>query len=328
MSLPSLFLLRTFATILAHGVMFMIVTTSAGQSRLPVSAAESDLPAIPGMSAEQLLVFADYLLQTGEYVRAITEYRRFLLHHPDDARCAMAHFSMGLAWYRWERFADAFHTFQEVAVHYPGTSYGEQAWLWQGESLVRQGHYRAAGTLYAELAQRFHGTVLEEHARYQHAWTLLYQRQWHEAASQLGHITPHSILYTNAQSLAQGAMAGERLPSKSPTLAGILSALLPGSGQLYLGRLGDGLLAFCLNGLFIAGALEATQHHALTVAGLLSFLEVGWYAGTVYGAVNGAYKYNRHTTETFLRNLDNNLHLPVPSPPQARSLGVRFSLGF
>ena len=44
--------------------------------------------------------------------------------------------------------------------------------------------------------------------------------------------------------------------------------------------------------------------------------------------VNGAHKYNRHTTETFLRNLDNRFHLVLPETRQTPMLGVQFSLGF
>jgi TM2 domain-containing membrane protein YozV len=87
-------------------------------------------------------------------------------------------------------------------------------------------------------------------------------------------------------------------------VAGTLSAILPGSGQLYNGRLGDALLAFLLNGLFIAGITQAVTHEEFAIAGVLGFFEVGWYVGNVYGAINGAHKENRHTVETYLRNLE------------------------
>jgi hypothetical protein len=83
-----------------------------------------------------------------------------------------------------------------------------------------------------------------------------------------------------------------------------------------------------LNSLFIVGAVEAVHNNAPAVAGILSFFEAGWYAGNVYGAVNGAHKYNRHTTETFLRNLDNNFRFLLPETRQTHMLGVQFSLGF
>ena len=45
-------------------------------------------------------------------------------------------------------------------------------------------------------------------------------------------------------------------PSKSPLLAGSLSALLPGAGQFYAGSWQSGTLAFVLNALFLSSTLE------------------------------------------------------------------------
>ena len=282
----------------------------------------------PGFSADQLLVFAEQLMREGEYFRAITEYRRFLFYYPDDPRHAMVHFSLGLAFYRGGSYVEALQAFREVTQRYPNTAYGKQAWLWQGESFARQGQYAAAEQLYAEITERFPHDAIGQQARYQRAWTLLYRRQWRDAATQFQQIAPDSDLYQSAQLLAQEVVAGERLPTKSPVLAGILSGLLPGSGQLYNGRLGDALLAFFLNGLFIVGAIEAVYSKAPAVAGILSFFEAGWYAGNVYGAINGAHKYNRYTTETFLRNLDSHFHFVLPETRRTPMLGVQFSLGF
>ena len=83
-----------------------------------------------------------------------------------------------------------------------------------------------------------------------------------------------------------------------------------------------------MNALFIVGAVEAIHSDAPAVAGILSFFEAGWYAGNVYGAINGANKYNRHATEIFLRNLDNRFNLVLPETRHTPRLGVQFSLGF
>jgi tetratricopeptide (TPR) repeat protein len=281
-----------------------------------------------GLSADQLLIFAEQLMREGEYFRAITEYRRFLFYYPDDPRRAMAHFSIGLAFYRGESYMEALQTFQEVTQRYPSTAYGKQAWLWQGESLVRQGQYTTAEQLYAEITERFPHDSIGQQARYQRAWMLLYRRQWRDAATQFQQVAPDSDLYQNAQLLAQEALVGERLPTKSPILAGIFSGLLPGSGQLYNGRLGDALLAFFLNSLFIVGVVEAVHHDVPAVAGILSFFEAGWYVGNVYGAINGANKYNRHATDIFLRNLDTRFRLVLSETRNTPMLGVQFSLGF
>ena len=325
----TVYLASVSVTLCIHFCVFLSATSALAHPGQVSSISRAE-QTTSDVSADQLLRLANYLLHTGEYFRAITEYRRFLFHHPDDGRCDMAHFSIGLALYRGGSFAEAFATFQEVTARYPNTPYGEQAWLWQGESLARQGHYVVVGQLNHELMERFRGAMLGEQARYQYAWTLLYQRHWREAGTQFRQIPSHSTLYHNAQLLAEGSQKGEHLLAKSPLLAGVLSAVLPGSGQLYTTRLGDALLAFCLNGLFIAGAIEAVHHKVPIVAGILSVFEASWYVGNIYGAVNGAHKYNRHMEEVLLHNLDNSLRLPLPPPPsrQIGIIGIQFSLDF
>jgi len=76
------------------------------------------------------------------------------------------------------------------------------------------------------------------------------------------------------------------------------------------------------------GTVEAVRADKLAIAGILSFIEAGWYTGNLYGAINDTHKYNRHLTETFLRNLDNNFHLILPELRQTHMFGVQFSLGF
>ena len=165
------------------------------------------------------LFFAEQLMREGEYFRAITEYRRFLFYYPDDPRRAMVHFSTGLAFYRGESYVEALQTFQEVTQRYPNTAYGKQAWLWQGESLIRQGQYTTCRAALHRDYRAFplmirYGTAGSLSA----SLTLLYRRQWRDAATQFQQVAPDSDLYQSAQLLAQEAFVGERLPTKSPVL--------------------------------------------------------------------------------------------------------------
>jgi TolA-binding protein len=282
-----------------------------------------------GLGPDQLLMFADHLLHDGEYFRAITEYRRFLFTYPADTRAAMVLFRIGQAFFRGESYAEALQTFQELERRDPDGSYGQQARLWQGESLLRQARYAAAEQIYTRFIDQTEQASLTPYAHYQRGWTFLYRRQWQEAARSWQHVPPDHQLYPAAQQLVSEAQAGERLPQKSPALAGFLSGVLPGSGQLYNGRRGDALLAFLLNGLFIAGTIEAIDQGELAVAGILSFFEAGWYVGNVYGAVNGAHKHNRNATETMLKQLEQQFRVPPPGERVSRSqIGLRISFGF
>ena len=280
-------------------------------------------------SADQILAFAAELMRGKEYYRAITEYRRFLFSFPHDARRSMVHFRIGLAFYRGMDYGKAWEVFDEVAELYPGTPYGKQAWLWQGECLMQQGNYEAAQTLYGDVSQHLPEEGFGEHATYRHAWALLRQQEWQKAAERLQSIPIHNSFRETAQRVAEAILDNGDFSRKSPLLAGVLSATLPGSGQLYIGRQGDALLAFVLNGLFVVGIIEALNHDQVAIAGILGLFEAGWYAGGIYGAINGAHKRNRYRAETFIRELEDRFRYHPPEfPPTARTFGIRLSLRF
>ena len=308
-----------------RGLLYMVIAWRLmGEFCLP-HAVHAQLAA-PGFTADQVLQFADQLLQEGEYYRAITEYRRFRFSYPDDARQAMALFRIGQAFYRGQQYSEALQTFRDVAQIYPDTSYGRQAWLWQGDSLLQQTQYGEAEQIYNAYIERHASASDAPYAHYQKGWSLLYRRQWREAATALQQIPDASPLQPAAQQLAIEAREGSQQPKKSPWLAGLLSTFLPGAGQWYNGRRGDALLTFLLNGLFIAGTIEAVQHDQVAIAGVLGFFEAGWYGGNVYSAVNGAHKYNRRADEALLQNLERRFRTPPPELPQTQQLGLR--LGF
>jgi hypothetical protein len=92
----------------------------------------------------------------------------------------------------------------------------------------------------------------------------------------------------------------EELPLKSPITAGTLAALLPGAGHLYLERPQDALIAFSVNGLFGWGAVSSFLQGNIGLGVLFSVIELAWYSGNIYSAVNTAHKINRKKESDFL----------------------------
>jgi TM2 domain-containing membrane protein YozV len=84
----------------------------------------------------------------------------------------------------------------------------------------------------------------------------------------------------------------QRLPQKSKTLAAVLAAVLPGSGHVYAGHVGDGITAFLINALWIAGVVTGIYAEYYVVAGIVAAVGVPFYLGNIYGAANAAQKWN------------------------------------
>ena len=85
---------------------------------------------------------------------------------------------------------------------------------------------------------------------------------------------------------------------KDPLLAGVLS-MVPGLGHFYLGQWGVGATSLVWNGLFLFAAISAWLSGDFAVAAVLTVFELGWYAGGVFGAVAGAYRFNRDAVKNW-----------------------------
>jgi hypothetical protein len=117
-------------------------------------------------------------------------------------------------------------------------------------------------------------------------------------------------------------------PRKSPALAGILSGVLPGAGHLYVGKPGQAVTAFLLNGLFLAGAAYAF-HQGLEATGvILLYFETGWYLGTINSAVTAARDANRDQQQTFIDRLATTYALPPLTLTQLQTPGLGLRLTF
>ena len=85
----------------------------------------------------------------------------------------------------------------------------------------------------------------------------------------------------------------KRLPRRSPTVAGLLSAALPGAGQVYVGRWLEAPAALVVNGLLLAAGWQLYEREQWFGLGLVGALEFGFYGGNITSAVAGARRFNR-----------------------------------
>jgi hypothetical protein len=93
-------------------------------------------------------------------------------------------------------------------------------------------------------------------------------------------------------------------PYKSPAIAGILSALVPGSGKIYTGDISDGVISFLVTGIFAFLAYDNFRANHDTRAWIFSGLTAFFYSGNVYGSIAAAQIYNAKITFEFNDSLN------------------------
>lgn len=86
---------------------------------------------------------------------------------------------------------------------------------------------------------------------------------------------------------------------KSPVLGGVLG-LIPGLGYMYAGEYANGLRSLILNGLFVGAMVYSGVEDQWGAFAVISFFEITWYGGSIYGGIDAAQRYNRARQERCL----------------------------
>jgi tol-pal system protein YbgF len=260
------------------------------------------------IDSEEQYQFARQTMEKGEYLRAVAEFERFIHFFPNEEKVPQAQYLIGVCYLKGKEYALAREALEDVYRSYSGRPVAGKALFLMGESYYRQGLQKEAQAVFKKVIETYPHLDVKHAAQYRLAWSRMKSDQWREASETFMMVEKGSPLYPNSQDLAKLSLKGETLPYKKPATAGVL-AILPGLGHLYCERPKDALVAFLLNGLTVWAAIEAFDEDLQVLGSLLLLLEVGWYAGNIYSAVNSAHKYNRKVRNDFRRNLLDGLNL-------------------
>ncbi len=220
---------------------------------------------------------AEALLNEGEYYRAITEYKRLLYYFPAGAHTAAAQQRIALALLLGGEPAQALrHIDAQLAgaPDRPPTAAERDGWL----------VLRAIGRMDLDADQPY----------------TLRKPQLERARLDLTAVSPASPRHEQIAGFLRALEEPPDLPHKSPLLAGSLSAVIPGTGSFYVGRVAEGTLALFVNALLISGTVTAFQEHQDGLGVGLGVLALAFYGGSVYAAVSGAHKFNDRANAAYL----------------------------
>lgn len=241
------------------------------------------------------LKIADAFLDEGEYYRAVTEYKRFLILFPNSGTADYASFKIGMAYFQGEEYGQAARSFLNLRQKYPGCSYTVQAGYLEGISQWKMKNYDSSRKTLEEIAERNPQSEYAPRSLLAICLAALEAFKAEESRQALQRFLDRYPEHPGKEKV-EGALVQidrlQKLPEKSPLLAGIMSALLPGSGYLYAERYGDGITAFVINGLFIAGTLTAVHQAHYALAGIVGGVGTPFYLGNIYGSANAAKKWN------------------------------------
>jgi outer membrane protein assembly factor BamD (BamD/ComL family) len=279
------------------------------------------------IESENQFEFAVQTMKRGEYLRAVGEFERFIHFFPEDEKVPQARYLMGVCYLEARDYDAARRVLDEVYRDYHARPIGGKALLLFGETYYRQGMFKQANHYFKKVTEAYPEHELKNAATYRMAWSRMKEDKWQEASETFMKVEESSPLFPSAQDLSQKSLLGEELPHKAPTTAGVMAGILPGLGHAYTHRYKDGLVAFLLNGVTILAAIEAFDEDLEVLGVILLFVELGWYTGNIYSAVNSAHKYNKKVRNDFRRSLPDKLKLGFFANRDGR-LGLALRIDF
>ncbi len=228
-------------------------------------------------SPENIKKFADFLFCSKDYLRAIEEYEKYLNSYSDDTIV----FKIGLAYSRMQKYLEAENSFKQV---------------------------RSFSQLFSESRLQIYKASFQDdvlHFRNNLNGNRIIESN-HETLFKLKNF---SYFFTNNK------LPGKELflsvfnedekeeindfykfkinpQTKSPVIASILSAVVPGLGKIYSDQISDGITAFIATGLLTFLAYDNFHANHKFRGWLFTGLGGLFYAGNIYGSAAAAQIYN------------------------------------
>ena len=267
--------------------------------------------------------FADSLFQEGDYLNAAHEYKRLLFSDPDAPQIDFIAFRVAASYQNAGKLENAIRAYQLLIDAYPKSILVARA-----KNNVAQCHVLSGDSAQGiasltrflsehkegSLAPRAHFTIGMLHID-KGEWTQA-SRVWNEVFLTY----PESPFAKVSDRLARTVKGIETLPRRSPTVAGVLSALVPGSGQVYSGQTMNGLYAFVSVAVLGSASFYYINEERYEVAVPVGALGLFLYGNSIYQSVQTARAFNIQQEQYFRNQIQQEIRdsglFGILSPPK------------
>jgi tetratricopeptide (TPR) repeat protein len=281
----------------------------------------------PNGEAEKQFYFAETLFREGDYNRSITEYKRFIFLYPKDRRAENSSFRIIESYHKEREWNQTLEAIKRFSEEYKSSSFIEDTQYLKGLAEKELTQYENALLTFRGIINS--GSLnYRDKSIFQSAIVLMNMEEWDKAHQMFQEVPRTSSLAFSSKVFYSGLENIDKIPHKSPELAGTLATLLPGAGHFYAERYQDGIMTFLLNGAFILAGIELFQHDNPVAGGIVSFFELGWYVGNIYSAMNCAHKYNKKMKEEFIKHLEKASGISVSYDPSTHRSQLMMSFKF
>lgn len=271
------------------------------------------------LSDEVQLKIADGFLEQGEYYRGITEFKKLLILFPDSERADYASFAIGLCYFRGDQHDDAEEAFIVFRSDYPESPLLQRAMYLEALSCLKTKRYDSSRRLLTQLSEEVPSSEYAPSALAALALAALSQERVPEAVQYLQSFCDRYALHPARERVQEALVllhAYDEMPRKSPTLAAVMSAILPGSGYVYARHSGDGVMAFAVNVLFALAEVVSFEAENYAAGAIIGGVGLPFYIGNIWGSANAARKQNVMMDRKLREQIDESLSFIYSDPAE------------
>jgi len=217
--------------------------------------------------------FADHLFSGKDYLRSVFEYGKLPEYEKNDTiefKIPLAYQLMG----KYDLALEKFLSVNKESVYY------DQSVKEYYKTLLQAGRYN-------ELQSKLANNDVKD---FQRLLYLSYLFTSNELPTEQNFLEAFPL--SGKESLLSFFSEKKNPPYKSSLLSGLFSAIIPGSGKIYLGEIGDGITAFIATSLFAFLSYDNFRANHDFRGWLFSGLGFFFYTGNIYGSVAAAQIYN------------------------------------
>jgi len=267
---------------------------------------------------DQVLRFAEYLYNEGEFLRAAGEFQRYLFLAPAAADADSVCYLMAKAALRGGDYPRAQSIIESFTDKYRNSIFAPRLGIYGSIIEYYRGNYNESIKLAlaeSEACRPLKRLIVA--LNYVNLGLYDSARIWADVSSDSGHVSvnpsyPCGPYERLSAELYLKIPLADTVPFKNPTTAAVLSAILPGAGKIYCGRTMDGLYSLLLIGL--AGWQAYDGFHddgSKSVRGIIFGAAAGtFYAANIYGSSVAA----RLRNQIIIRKVSQGIQVEIDLP--------------
>lgn len=298
-------------------MLFLLLGSPRAQAQ-PSETAEPGPAQCQTSDSHSEAAFAASLVAEHDYYRAISVYKHLAFTAPNAAAWRDSMWQIANAYRASGRHEHAIHTL----VRLRDGAESEPAWR-SRVALGLGANY--LGLRLPQVAQPFLDPLAHEPLPELPLLLAISEVQRGKLDSATSRLRPLQASDTNATQLQLAIDKARAAPRREPWVAGMLSAVIPGAGQLYAGHPVDALQAFAFVGAFgfasyIAFQYDRSEGNPYILTSVALLITALFHAANIIGAVRTATYHEQRTREDLIRASEHtlaNIDLKAATPATA-----------